>query len=263
MKAWCKVYFKDANSMQEVEDESIQLVIVSPPDIARWIIEMQSKLPQKKWDLLFPGYYFGFQCFHNLFMECYRLLKSDGVLLFNIGVSNKDYTKSFDNNQINCLFPYVWVANILYATELKIQEDFICVKTPSSKQILPARDFIQGKKILSSYEHFFLLTKSDHWKMNIPEKNVFLSTIWYANFVPKFIDGEINVTPFNETLIERIVELFTDEGDVVLDPMAGTGTLGKVAVKMDRNCILYEIDKRLEPIIKAKVGEALIEDPVY
>lgn len=243
MKPWCKVYFKNSNSMKEVEDGSVQLAIVAPADIARWLIEMQPKLPQKKWDLLFPGYYFGFQCFRNLFLECQRVLKSDGVLLFNMGISNKDYSKAFNDNRINCLFPYIWVVNILSATSFKIQEEFIWVKSQEDE-----------------YEHFFMFTKSNKWKTCQPPE---LSKIWFAESISPIIHGEIVVTPFSEEIMKNLIMGFTEKGDIVLDPLAGTGTLAKVATELGRNCILYEIDDTLKPIIKSKVGEALIEDPIH
>ena len=43
-----------------------------------------------------------------------------------------------------------------------------------------------------------------------------------------------------ELLIQRILELSTDEGDVVLDYHLGTGTTAVVALKMNRKFIAVE-----------------------
>lgn len=43
-----------------------------------------------------------------------------------------------------------------------------------------------------------------------------------------------------ERLLERIIEVFTDKGDVVLDPMCGSGTTGAVAKAMDRDFIGFD-----------------------
>jgi DNA modification methylase len=44
-----------------------------------------------------------------------------------------------------------------------------------------------------------------------------------------------------ETLIRRIIALYSKPGDLVVDPFAGGGTILKVAVEMDRRAIGYEI----------------------
>lgn len=54
-----------------------------------------------------------------------------------------------------------------------------------------------------------------------------------------------------EALIKRILEMASDEGDIVLDFHAGTGTTGAVAHKMNRRYILCEqIDSQIDIIIK-------------
>ncbi|HEY4486756.1 MAG TPA: site-specific DNA-methyltransferase [Candidatus Paceibacterota bacterium] len=46
---------------------------------------------------------------------------------------------------------------------------------------------------------------------------------------------------FPENLPEWFIRLFTDEGDVVLDPFLGSGTTSKVAQRLNRNSIGIEI----------------------
>ena len=41
-------------------------------------------------------------------------------------------------------------------------------------------------------------------------------------------------------LLERIVEMTTDEGDLVLDPMAGSGTTGLACKNKNRKCIMFD-----------------------
>lgn len=49
-------------------------------------------------------------------------------------------------------------------------------------------------------------------------------------------------TQLNEGLVERCILSCTKPGDWVLDPMAGTGTVGRVCNRLGRNCTLIEID---------------------
>jgi adenine-specific DNA-methyltransferase len=54
-------------------------------------------------------------------------------------------------------------------------------------------------------------------------------------------DAPMFDTPKPEPLIQRILELATNPGDIVLDSFAGSGTTGAVAHKMDRRWIMVEL----------------------
>lgn len=50
-------------------------------------------------------------------------------------------------------------------------------------------------------------------------------------------------TQLNEGLVERCVKLNTNEGDLVIDPFAGTGTTLRVCNRINRECLLIESSK--------------------
>ncbi|MEV5034545.1 site-specific DNA-methyltransferase [Sphingobium sp. LMC3-1-1.1] len=56
-----------------------------------------------------------------------------------------------------------------------------------------------------------------------------------------FSDVEQFTTPKPERLIQRILELASEEGDLVLDSFAGSGTTGAVAHKMGRRWVMVEL----------------------
>jgi DNA modification methylase len=45
------------------------------------------------------------------------------------------------------------------------------------------------------------------------------------------------------SLMRRIIEMSTDVGDTILDPVAGAGTTGVAASQLDRNYILFDISE--------------------
>ena len=44
-------------------------------------------------------------------------------------------------------------------------------------------------------------------------------------------------------VLKRLVELFTDEGDVVIDPCCGSGSTGRACMELNRNFYGFEINK--------------------
>jgi len=54
-------------------------------------------------------------------------------------------------------------------------------------------------------------------------------------------------------LLDRIIEMSTDEGDVVLDPVAGCGTTGKSAKNLNRGYILFDINPDAVKLIKETI----------
>tara|TARA_B100001094_G_C18080599_1_gene744971 strand:+ start:49 stop:999 length:951 start_codon:yes stop_codon:yes gene_type:complete len=53
-------------------------------------------------------------------------------------------------------------------------------------------------------------------------------------------------------LLERLISISTDENDIVLDPMCGSGTTGKACDNLSRNCILNDINEDVVDIIKSR-----------
>lgn len=54
---------------------------------------------------------------------------------------------------------------------------------------------------------------------------------------------KIHPTQKPVNVLKRLIELFTDEGDVVIDPCAGSGTTLRAAAELGRNAYGFEIDK--------------------
>ena len=59
---------------------------------------------------------------------------------------------------------------------------------------------------------------------------------------------------YPEELVERLIRLYSYVGENVLDPFIGTGTTAFVAMKLKRNCYGYEIDLELKEIIEERLG---------
>jgi len=62
-------------------------------------------------------------------------------------------------------------------------------------------------------------------------------------------DPRLYPTQKPQKLLERLILMFTNEGDTVLDPVCGSGTTGFVADRLNRKCVMFDKNKNVLPII--------------
>ncbi len=141
-------------------------------------------------------------------------------------------------------------------------ENIYPIETPSGKVVLPANGRAWAY-IKSSYERLI----ADHrihfgkdgsskptikrFLSEIEDGGVVAMTTWHysevgenriaAQEVKSFNPEDPFGTPKPEKLLQRILDLATNPGDLVLDSFAGSGTTGAVAHKMNRRWIMIEL----------------------
>lgn len=103
-----------------------------------------------------------------------------------------------------------------------------------SAQVLKA-----NMRIVGNCEYGLLLYRDKLPKFNNDKKMVFNCIDWEKDTVtPK-----IHPTQKPVKLLERIIQVFTDEGDVVIDPCAGSGSTLLAAMNCGRRAYGFEIKK--------------------
>jgi site-specific DNA-methyltransferase (adenine-specific) len=63
-------------------------------------------------------------------------------------------------------------------------------------------------------------------------------------------------------LLKRLIEIFTDAGDVVIDPCAGSGTTLRAAAEMGRTAYGFEVDKKFYKLAQEKMLNTM-ETPLF
>ena len=113
-----------------------------------------------------------------------------------------------------------------------------------SPQVLKA-----NMRIVGNAEYGLLLYRDKLPKFNNNGKMIFNIIDWERdNSVPK-----IHPTQKPIKLLKKLIEIFTDEGDVVIDPVAGSGTTLRAAAELDRNTYGFEIKKNFIKDAKEKM----------
>lgn len=226
--------------MVEIPNESIQLVVTSPP------------YPMiQKWDELFGVVDFEKQ--HKIldvvWGEVERVLIPGGIAAINIG----DATRSIDG-VFQCfpnyaritmefmrlgfchLIPILWkkissrpnafLGSGMYPPNAYVAQDCEYIALFRKGRI---RKFASGDN--NRVESMYTKEERDKWFQqiwNIPGKRGAGVTSAYPEEVPY-----------------RLIRMFSCIGDTVLDPFGGTMTTGKVAIDLDRYFIGYEIKESI------------------
>lgn len=103
-----------------------------------------------------------------------------------------------------------------------------------SAQVLKA-----NMKVVGNCEYGLILYRDKLPKFNNNGHMVFNCFDWPVdNSSPK-----IHPTQKPVPLLERIIEIFTDKGDVVIDPCAGSGSTLRAAANMGRKAYGFEVNK--------------------
>lgn len=107
-----------------------------------------------------------------------------------------------------------------------------------SAQVLKA-----NMKVVGNCEYGLILYRDKLPKFNNKGKMVFNCFDWDRDDISSPLIRKIHPTQKPVKLLERIIELFTDEGDIVIDPCAGSGSSIVAGINKKRKAYGFEIKK--------------------
>jgi site-specific DNA-methyltransferase (adenine-specific) len=241
-------------SMQEIPDESVHLMVTSPPYF---------NAPFDYRGLKNYEQYLG--VLTRVAKEVFRVLKEGRIAVLNIDdmlVNSEkfpivaDATKIFQNAGFRYRDRIIWKKPDGY---LRIsRRSGVLLQNPYPMYFYPDNllesilIFQKGKFDYRSIAE----EVREKSKIDVKEfsNNKWYMTLWEMTNVLPGSTLEKEIAAFPEELPYRIIKLFSYVGETVLDPFAGSGTTMKVARQLGRNSIGIEIKKSLIPIIKKKIG---------
>ncbi|NPV14265.1 site-specific DNA-methyltransferase [candidate division WOR-3 bacterium] len=250
-----KLIIGNCMSMKEIPDESVHLMVTSPP-------YFNAPFDYKG---LFKNYDQYLGVLNRVAKEVYRVLKEGRIAVLNI-----------DDMLVNSeKFPIVADATKIFQSAGFRYRDRIIWKKPDGYLRISRRSGVLLQNPYPMYfypdnllESIIIFQKGKFNYHSIPKEireaskidlkefsdNKWYMTLWeMVNVLPNS-PLEKEIAAFPEELPYRIIKLFSYKGETVLDPFVGSGTTMKVARELGRNSIGIEIKKSLIPIIKKKVG---------
>jgi len=263
MQAQAKIYIADSRNMAEVADESVHLVVTSPPywHIKDYGVEGQIGYGQTLHEYLLD--------LSRVWCECWRVLKPGRRLCINIG-------DQFARAVIYGHYKIIPLHAEIIAQCETIGFDYMgaiiwrkktTMRTTGGAVVMGSFPYPPNGIVELDYEFILLFKKPERGKRQgaqdmispeIKEASRLTRDEWKEFFSGHWeFAGERQVlheAMFPEELPRRLIRMFSFVGETVLDPFLGSGTTVKVALGLGRNAIGYEIQPQFEPIIRQKLG---------
>ena len=136
---------------------------------------------------------------------------------------------------------------IEYGKQYGFKKSYPLVFTKNySGQVLKA-----NMKIVGATEFAIVLYREKLPKFNNEGHMIFNWFEWKRDNKNKY--AKIHPTQKPIALLEKLIEIFTDEGDTVIDPVAGSASTLRACAELKRNCYGFEIKKEFYNLAKEKM----------
>jgi len=253
-----KVINGDSRIMNELENESVHLIITSPP---YWQLKDYGTDNQIGFHDSYENYINNLNLVWN---ECNRVLHKGCRLCINIGdqFARSVYYGRYKVIPIRTeIIKFCETIGLDYMGAI-IWQKATTMNTSGGASIMGSFPYPRNGIIKLDYEFILIFKKQGNApkptsenkelsKMTTEEWNTYFNGHW--NFAGSKQEGG-HLAMFPDELPKRLIKMFAFVGDTVLDPFLGSGTTSLTARILYRNSVGYEINPEFIPIIKEKIG---------
>ncbi len=225
-----QIYCKSSESMSEIPDSSLHLMVTSPPYNVKKEYDQDLSLNEYR-NLL-----------RSVFTETHKKLVTGGRACINVANLGRK--------------PYIPLHSYIIEDMLEIgyymRGEIIWNKASSASPSTAWGSWMSAANpvLRDIHEYILIFSKASfsrkrNRKENSIKKEEFLEwtkSVWTFPAVSARSIG--HPAPFPEELPHRLIQLYTFKNDVVLDPFCGSGTACLAALKSGRSYIGYDIDEK-------------------
>lgn len=269
-----EIIIGNSNNMSTIPDSSVNLIVTSPPYpmIEMWDEMFGLQNPEIK-DALNAGD--GNSAFlkmhtvlNSIWKECDRVLAKNGFACINIG----DATRTLGDN-FQLYSNHTQIINQFVAMGYSVLPDIHWRKQSNSPNkfmgsgMYPAGAYVTyeheyilvfrkgGKRVFKGEGKALRRKSAFFWE----ERNVWFSDLWEIKGASQAIlsakAGRDRNASFPLEIPFRLVNMYSAEGDTVLDPFAGLGTTNIACMIANRNSIGIDIDDEIAKIALSNMGQ--------
>jgi len=243
--------------MKEIENESIHLIITSPP---YWQLKDYGSKEQIGFDNTYEEYINNLNLVWN---ESFRILNKGCRLCINIGdqFARSIYYGRYKVIPIRTeIIKFCEIIGFDYMGAI-IWQKVTTTNTTGGASVMGSFPYPRNGILKIDYEFILIFKKTGEGPKvtkEIKEKSIMTQKEWNEYFTGHWnFNGQKqtnHIAMFPEELPKRLIKMFSFVGDTILDPFLGSGTTTLAAKNLDRNSVGYEINTDFLPIIKEKIG---------
>jgi len=234
--------------LPKITDESVDLVFIDPPyflqlpnkELRRWTVKTVVEGVNDKWDK-FSSFQEYDEFIRKLLTEVKRVMKPTATIwviatyhsIFRIGKIMQDLG--------------YWILNDVIWVKTNPMPNWLGVRFTNATENL-----IWAVKDKKAKGHTFNKEVAKSFGIGKVGANVWVLPLCWGYERLKDREGKkLHSTQKPIELLKRVILTSSKEGDLVLDPVAGTGTTGYVARALNRDFIMIEINQKyVDGIVK-------------
>jgi DNA modification methylase len=248
----------DARRMDAVADDSVALVVTSPPYFAGK--QYEEELDREG----VPGSYIEYlELLRDVFDECKRVLEPGGRIAVNVANLGRKPYRSLASDVTTILQDDL---RLLPRGEIVWQKgegaSGSCAWGSFRSAANPVLRDVTERVVVASKGRFGrALSPKDRRAAGLPHESTigaddFMTlTLDVWEFPPESAVRVQHPAPFPVELPQRLMELYTFRGDLVLDPFSGSGSTLVAAVRAGRDAVGYDLDPAYVALARARVAE--------
>ena len=236
-----KIILGSSENMREIPNNSLHLMITSPP------YNVTKEYDQ---DLSLQEY---LKLLQSVFSETYRVLVDGGRACINVAnLGRRPYLPLSD-----------FVSRIMLEIGFHMRGEIIWNKGAGAGVSMAWGSFQSASNPVLRDVHEYIMVfskgsfsrKKTEGKENTISKEQFMEwtkSVWTMN--PESAKKIKHPAPFPIELPYRLIQLYTFKGDVILDPFMGSGTTAIAALKAERKYIGYDNDPEYVKLSEERIA---------
>ena len=244
-----KIILGNSESMEVIPNNSVHLMITSPP---------YNVTKDYDDDLSLTEY---LKILKNVFTETFRVLVNGGRACINIAnIGRKPYIPLSD-----------YITMMMLEIGYNMRGEIIWNKGAGAGVSMAWGSWQSASNpvLRDVHEYILIFSKGDYKraqndKQNTITKEQFMEwtkSIWTMN--PESAKKVNHPAPFPEELPYRLIQLYSFKDDIVLDPFMGSGTTAISALKTGRNFVGYEISKEYKIIADKRINSFVNQKQLF
>jgi len=240
-----KIFCKSSERMEELPDNSVHLMVTSPPyNVGK---EYDENLTLNEYKAFLK----------NVWSEVKRVLVPGGRVCINIAnLGRKPYIPL-----------HTFIIEDMLDLGFLMRGEIIWNKASSGSPSTAWGSWLSAKNptLRDIHEYILIFSKGMFTRANPYKREStilkeefleFTKSVWTFAAEPATKIG--HPAPFPVELPHRLIQLYTFEGEVVLDPFIGSGTMAIVARKLGRNYLGIELNEKYCKMAEKRLSQQIL-----